>query len=56
MFVYRDEWYHPDNPASRGKGEILIRKNRGGMNNVDIEMCWRGSDVRFTEALDIYGR
>lgn len=55
MFVYRDEWYHPEDPMSRGKGEILIRKNRGGMNNVDVMMCWRGSDVRFTEAIDIYG-
>lgn len=52
MFVYRDEWYHPDNPASRGKGEILIRKNRGGMNNIDLEMCWRGREVRFMEALE----
>lgn len=51
MFVYRDEWYHPDDPASRGKGEILIRKNRGGVNNRDVEMCWQPSKVRFTEAI-----
>lgn len=51
MFVYRDEWYHPDDPASRGKGEILIRKNRGGANNRDVEMCWQPSKVRFTEAI-----
>lgn len=51
MFVYRDEWYHPDDPASRGRGEILIRKNRGGVNNRDVEMCWQPSKVRFTEAI-----
>lgn len=53
MFVYRDEWYHPENPASVGKGELLIRKNRGGVNNRDIEMCWQPSKVRFTEAIQI---
>lgn len=51
MFVYRDEWYHPDNPSSRGQGELLIRKNRGGMNNKNIEMCWQPSKVKFTEAI-----
>lgn len=53
MFVYRDEWYHPDNPASIGKGELLIRKNRGGVNNRDIEMCWQPRKVRFTEAIQV---
>ena len=53
MFVYRDEWYHPDNPESRGQGEILIRKNRGGVNNRNVEMCWQPSKVRFTEALTV---
>ena len=53
MFVYRDEWYHPDNPASRGQGEILIRKNRGGVNNRNVEMCWQPSKVRFTEAMPV---
>jgi len=52
MFVYRDEWYHPDNPASRGMGELLIRKNRGGVNNRNIDMCWQPSKVKFTEALE----
>jgi replicative DNA helicase len=53
MFVYRDEWYHPDNPESRGQGEILIRKNRGGVNNRNVEMCWQPSKVRFTEAIPV---
>jgi replicative DNA helicase len=53
MFVYRDEWYHPDDPASRGTGDLLIRKNRGGRNNMDVGMCWNASAVRFTEKMEI---
>lgn len=53
MFVYRDEWYHPDDPVSRGAGDLLVRKNRGGMNNVDIDLCWNPSAVRFTEKMEI---
>lgn len=53
MFVYRDEWYHPDEPASRGAGDLLVRKNRGGRNNIDIRMCWNPSGVRFSEALEV---
>jgi replicative DNA helicase len=50
-FLYRNEYYFPDDPGSRGKGELLIRKNRGGQNNKDIEMCWQPSKVKFTEAI-----
>ena len=53
MFVYRDEWYHPDDPASRGRGELLLRKNRGGSNNKDIYMNWQPSAVRFTEEMKV---
>ena len=53
MFVYRDEWYHPEDPASRGAGDLLVRKNRGGMNNVDIGLCWNPSAVRFSERLEV---
>ena len=48
-FLYRNEYYYPDDPASRGAAELLIRKNRGGMNNKDIEMCWQPSAVKFRE-------
>ena len=53
MFVYRDEYYHPDDPVVRGCADLLIRKNRGGINNRDIEMCWCPSKVQFTESLKI---
>lgn len=50
-FLYRNEYYFPDDPASRGAAELLIRKNRGGINNCDIEMCWQPSRVKFMEAI-----
>lgn len=53
MFVYRDEYYHPDDPVARGTAEILIRKNRGGINNRNIDMCWCASRVRFTEQIKL---
>ena len=51
-FLYRNEYYYPDDPASRGMAELLIRKNRGGQNNKDIEMCWQPSRVKFVEAIN----
>lgn len=50
-FLYRNEYYYPDDPASRGTAELLIRKNRGGINNRDIDMCWQPSKVKFIEAM-----
>ena len=50
-FLYRNEYYYPDDPASRGAAELLIRKNRGGINNRDIDMCWQPSKVKFMEAI-----
>ena len=55
MFVYRDEYYNPDNPDSRGTAELLIRKNRGGVNNRNIDMCWQASKVKFTEQIRLEG-
>lgn len=51
MFVYRDEYYHPEDPVARGAAELLIRKNRGGINNRNINMCWEASKVKFTEQI-----
>jgi replicative DNA helicase len=50
-FLYRNEYYYPDDPASRGAAELLIRKNRGGQNNRDIELCWQPSKVKFMETI-----
>lgn len=51
MFVYRDEYYHPDDATTRGEAELLIRKNRGGINNRDVKLCFQASKVRFTEQI-----
>lgn len=53
IFVYRDEYYHPDDPVVRGTAELLIRKNRGGINNRTIDMCWQPSKVKFTEQIKL---
>lgn len=53
MFVYRDEYYHPDDPMAKGGAELLIRKNRGGCNNKNIDMCFNSSQVKFTEQIKI---
>ena len=55
MFVYRDEYYNPDDPETRGTAELLIRKNRGGINNRNIDMCWQASKVKFTEQIRLEG-
>lgn len=49
MFVYRDEYYHPEKPEAKGAAELLLRKNRGGINNRDVDMCFNPNKVRFTE-------
>lgn len=51
IFVYRDEYYHPDKPEARGCAELLLRKNRGGINNRDVDMCFNPSKVRFVEQI-----
>ena len=51
IFVYRDEYYHPDKPEARGIAELLLRKNRGGINNRDVGMCFNPSKVRFVEQI-----
>lgn len=53
LFVYRGSYYYPEDPTLQGMADILIRKNRGGTNNVDISMCFDGRNTRFTEAIII---
>lgn len=53
LFVYRGSYYYPDDPTLQGMADVLIRKNRGGTNNVDISMCFDGRNTKFTEAIAI---
>lgn len=45
-FVHREEVYRPNDHNWRGKGEILIRKNRQGATG-DVRMTWLGQFTRF---------
>lgn len=37
MFIYRDEYYHPDKVESKGVAEVVIAKHRqGGVGKVDM--------------------
>ena len=30
MFIYRDEYYHPENAETKGLAEVLVAKHRAG--------------------------
>lgn len=46
MFIYRDEYYNPENLDSKGKAEILVAKQRNGpVGNVDL--LFQGSITKF---------
>ena len=37
MFIYRDEYYNPENVESKGKAEIIVAKQRNGpVGTVDL--------------------
>ena len=37
MFIYRDEYYNPENVESKGKAEIIVAKQRNGpVGSVDL--------------------
>jgi len=55
MFVYRNEFYYPDEPSTKGEAELLVRKNRGGVNNRDVKMCWNAGKVKFSEQISMVG-
>lgn len=46
LFVYRDEYYHPDKRESRGVAEIIIAKQRSGPTGV-VKTAFLGSLTRF---------
>lgn len=54
-FIYRDEVYNPDNPESKGLGEIIIGKNRHGPNDI-VRVTFQGQYSRFVNyAMESYG-
>lgn len=46
MFIYRDEVYNPDDEASKGRAEILIRKQRNGPIG-SVNLTFLGQYTRF---------
>lgn len=49
MFLYRDEYYHPDS-ESKNIGEVIIAKNRHGETGA-VELVWLGEVQRFGDKL-----
>jgi len=47
-FIYRKEYYYPDNPDEQGKGKILIAKQRNGPTG-DIELAFLHKFTRFDD-------
>ncbi len=46
MFIYRDEVYNPEDEASKGRAEILIRKQRNGPIGT-VHLTFLGQYTRF---------
>ncbi|MEG2983921.1 MAG: replicative DNA helicase [Peptostreptococcaceae bacterium] len=47
MFLYRDEYYHPDS-EKKNIGEVLIAKNRHGETGA-VELVWLGEVQKFAD-------
>jgi replicative DNA helicase len=47
LFLYRDDYYNPDTSEKPGIAEVLVRKNRNGQNNIDIDVEWSGKTTQF---------
>ncbi len=47
MFLYRDEYYHPDT-EKRNIGEVIIAKQRNGPTGI-VELVWLGQFTKFAD-------
>ena len=47
MFLYRDEYYHPDSDR-KNIGEVIIAKNRHGETG-SVELVWLGEIQKFAD-------
>jgi len=45
MFLYRDEYYHPDT-EKKNRGEVIIAKQRNGATGT-VELAWLGQFTKF---------
>lgn len=46
MFLYRDDYYHPDDSPSKGRAELSIAKHRAGPT-ATVELAFLGHQMRF---------
>ncbi len=46
MFIHREEYYNRDDESARGKGEVIVAKQRNGPTG-DIELAWLDKFTRF---------
>ena len=46
MFLYRDEYYHPDTSTSKGVTEVIIGKQRNG-STCTVKLKWLGQYTKF---------
>jgi len=45
-FIYREEYYHPDDENAKGKGELIIAKQRNGPNGT-VLLTFNKTQTRF---------
>lgn len=50
-FLYRDEYYHPDNEEQKGMAELIVAKQRNGPTGT-IKLMWLNSNTRFVDYTD----
>lgn len=53
MFLYRDSYYNPQKEDSKGKGEVIISKQRNGPVGI-AELAWNSTYARFDNLETIY--
>jgi len=52
-FLYRHEYYHPDDANSRGLAELIVGKNRGGDIGT-VHLGWRAAYTAFVDLADAH--
>lgn len=52
-FLYRDEYYNPENEESKGLAELIVAKQRNGATG-KIKLGWQGQFTRFVNIIDDY--
>ena len=53
MFLYRDEYYHPDS-EHKGEAEVIIAKQRNGPIGT-VKLYWQSNITRFVNMEKSYG-